>query len=282
MDNGAISVAVHPSRRFAFVTNGSANVHGEATNVPANSVSVYSLDSVTGDISGPTDTQPVNGNPVAVVVHPTGKFIYVVNEVRFGGTIGNISVFGIDPTTGALMPEGTTADLGGAPATALAFAPSGKFAYVTYLPPDPQNNGNFDTVKTYAVSTTTGLFSSTLIGTAPTGNNPWAIAVTPGGHFAYVASLGTQGSVSELAAYTIDQSNGTLALITSYDMQGAQPASLAMDSMGRFLYVGRQQPTSNRNLEVYQINASNGTFECQRRRVGRSYYQSAGRHRLPQ
>ncbi|MGB8473251.1 MAG: beta-propeller fold lactonase family protein [Candidatus Acidiferrum sp.] len=256
--NGAISVTVHPSRRFLYVTNGSASTPGAATGVPANSISVYQLDSATGNISGPTDTQPINANPISVVVHPTGKFIYVVNEVRFGGTIGNISVFSIDNATGALTSQGTAADLGGVPATALAFAPSGKFAYVTYMPPDPQNNNNFDTVKTYGVSTTSGLFTSSPIGSAPTGDNPWALAVTRGGHFAYVASLSTQGSVNELSVYSINQTSGTLSLQSSLPMLGAKPASLAMDSESRFLYVGRQQPFSNRNLEVYSINPTNG------------------------
>ena len=80
----AISITVHPSRRFLYVTNGSGGAQGTATSVPANSISVYQLDPVTGAVTGPTDTKAVNGNPVSVVVHPTGKFIYVVNEVRFG------------------------------------------------------------------------------------------------------------------------------------------------------------------------------------------------------
>ncbi|HJT71191.1 MAG TPA: hypothetical protein VJ731_13415, partial [Terriglobales bacterium] len=76
--SGAISVTVHPSRRFLYVTNGNGGAPGAATNVPSNSISVYQLDPVTGAVSGPTNTQPVNGNPVSVVVHPTGKFVYVV------------------------------------------------------------------------------------------------------------------------------------------------------------------------------------------------------------
>jgi 6-phosphogluconolactonase len=264
---GAISVTVHPSRRFAYVTNGSLATHGAAPNVPANSISVYQLDPVTGAISGPTDTKPVNGNPISVVVHPTGKFIYVVNEVRFGSTIGNISAFSIDSTTGALTSLGATADLGGVPATALAFAPSGEFAYVTYIPPDPQSNNNFDTVKTFAVSAN-GLFSSNPIGSAPTGDNPWALVVTPGGHFAYVASIGVQGSVDQLSSYSINQTTGVLHLLNSFSIStasGQSPLSLAMDSEGRFLYVGIQgpvffPPSSNFNLHVYSIDPNSGTL----------------------
>ena len=265
---GAISVTVHPSRRFLYVVNGSRLAQGGATNVPANSISVYRLDPATGNISGPTDTMPVNGNPVSVVVHPTGKFIYVVNEVRFGSSIGNVSAFSIDNATGALTSQGTVADLNGAPATALAFAPSGEFAYVTYLPGGPQNPGDFDTVKTYGVSPTSGRFTTTPIGSAPTGDNPWALVVTPGGHFAYVASLSAQGNVDQIAVYTINQSTGLLTVQSSFGISpatGQSPLSLAMDPEARFVYVGLQSlvfapPNSNFNVHVYNINPNNGSL----------------------
>jgi 6-phosphogluconolactonase (cycloisomerase 2 family) len=264
--NGAISVTVHPSRRFAYVTNGQASTAGEATQVAPNSVSVYLLDPVTGAVSGPVDTKTVNGKPVSVVVHPTGKFIYVVNDVDSGSTLGNISAFSIDATSGALTALGTVADLGGVPATALGFAPSGEFAYVSYSPPDPQSQGNFDTVKTYAVSST-GLFSSSSIGSANSGDYPRALVVTPGGHFVYVASLGSQGSVGQLATYAINQQDATLSLQNSFTIStasGQSPLSLAMDSEARFLYVGLQSPvfaggTNNYNVHVYQI-ASTGAL----------------------
>ncbi len=265
---GAISVTVHPSRRFLYVVNGSGFAHGAATNVPANSISVYRLDSATGNISGPTDTMPVNGNPVSVVVHPTGKFIYVVNEVRFGSSIGNVSAFSIDNATGALTSQGTVADLGGTPATALAFVPSGEFAYVTYIPQGPTGSTDFDTVKTYGVSPTSGRFTTTPIGSAPTGDNPWALAVTPGGHFAYVASLGVQGNVDQMAVYSINQTTGLLTFQNSFGISpatGQSPLSLAMDPEARFLYVGLQSlvfapPNSNFNVHVYNINPTNGSL----------------------
>ncbi len=266
--SGAISVTVHPSRRFLYVVNGAGFAHGAATNVSANSISVYRLDPVTGDISGPTNTQPINGNPVSVVVHPTGKFIYVVNEVRFGTDVGNISAFSIDSVTGALTSQGTVGDLGGEPATALAFAPSGEFAYVTYILGGPQNPSDFDTVKTYGVSPTSGRFTDTPIGSAPTGDNPWALAVTPGGHFAYVASLSSQGSVNQVATYAINQTSGLLTLQSSFTISsanGQSPLSLAMDPEARFLYVGLQSvvfspPNNNFNVHTYAINPNNGSL----------------------
>ena len=237
-----ISVSVHPSRRFAYVTNaGTSTVNG----IAPNSISVYQLDPVTGIISGPTDTKQANGNPISAVVHPTGKFVYVVNEVRFGSPIGNVSVFTVDATTGALSAPATTADSGGAPATAIALSPSGEFAYVTYIhaTSTPVSNTYWDTVETFSVDGTTGQLTGP-IGSAATGDSPWAIAVTPGGHFAYVASLSNQGSVNELSTYSIN-SSGVAVLQSSAAVQ-FQPSSLAMDPEGRFLICGQtatvQQP----------------------------------------
>ena len=265
---GAISVTVHPSRRFLYVTNSGFGVSGAATNVPASSVSVYQLDAKTGAVSGPTDTKAIAGQPILVVVHPTGKFIYVVNEVRFGSPVGNIQVFSIDPATGALTGPITTGDSGGAPATALAFPPSGEFAYVTYIHAvsTPVGNTFWDTVKTYSVNGATGEFSANPIGSAPTGDNPWAIAVTPGGHFAYVASLSNQGSVNQLSTYSINQTTGVLTLQNNSFGTINAPGSLAMDPFGGFLYVGLQgiafvpQFNANVNLEVYSINPSSGAL----------------------
>lgn len=250
-----ISVTVHPSRRFAYVTNGgSAPVNG----VAPNSIAVYALDAVTGQISGPIDSKPANGNPISTVVHPTGKFVYVVNEVRFGAPVGNISVYSIDATTGALSAPATTADSGGAPATAIAVSPSGQFAYVTYLHAvaTPSGNTFWDTVQAYTVDSVTGQLGGP-IASAPTGDNPWALVLTPGGNYAYIASLSQQNSIMELSRYSINAQSGVITLQGSTSVQ-SQPSSLAMDPEGRFLYVGKRQPTFNQNLLVFGITAGNG------------------------
>ena len=266
--SGAISVTVHPSRRFLYVTNGNGGAPGAATNVPSNSISVYQLDPVTGAVSGPTNTQPVNGNPVSVVVHPTGKFVYVVNEVRFGTPVGNISVFEVDSTTGALSAPATTADSLGAPATAIAFVSSGEFAYVTYLHAvsTPVGNNFWDTVKTYTVNAINGQLSGP-IGSASTGDNPWAMAVSPAGNFAYVASLSNQGSVNQINVYSINQTSGTLTLRSNSGFGTTNPpGALAIDPEGKFLYVGLQgiafvpQFNGNVNLEVYGIDPTAGSL----------------------
>ena len=153
-----------------------------------------------------------------------------------------------------------TADSGGAPATALAFSPSGDYAYVTYMwtTGTPSGNSYWSTVKTYAVNQSTGLFTGP-IGSAATGDSPWAIVVTPDGHYAYVGNATTNNGVLDI--YSVNQSTGVLSLLSSsLFLPTAKPASLAMDSQGRFLYVGQQYPTYSHNLVVYSINPANGSL----------------------
>ena len=255
---GASSVIVHPSRRFAFVINGSSGVPGGASNVAVDSISVYALDAVTGAISGPIDTQPANANPITAVVHPSGKFVYVVNEQRFGTTTGNISVYSIDATTGHLTPRGTSADLLGPPATAIAFTPSGRFAFVTYIPAPTGSTTFFNTVDAFSVDPSTGALSGP-VSNALTGDNPWAVAVTRDGKSAYVASLGVQGSVNDLTRYSIDPPTGRLTRRDSLFL-GGEPASLAIDPKDRFLYAARQQVDNNQNLFVFAIDSASGAL----------------------
>jgi 6-phosphogluconolactonase (cycloisomerase 2 family) len=254
-----VAVSVHPSRRFAYVVNGGFQA---SSGIETNSISVYQLDQATGAISGPIQTQKASldspaGEPVAAVVHPTGKFLYVVNHDRFSGADDtDLSVFTIDPTDGTLSAPTRTADSGGAPPTAVALSVGGHFAYVTYMfrTSTPVGNTFFETVKTYAVNPVSGELSGP-IGSAPTGTAPWAIAVDPNDRFAFVASI----SSDVVQTYALDSSTGVLSLKTGVTVQ-SKPASLAVDSEGRFLYVGKQQPFSNRNLEVYSIDDASGAL----------------------
>lgn len=252
-----VSISVHPSRRFAYVVNGGFQA---SNGIDTNSISVYQLDPATGAISGPIQTEKAStdspaGGPISAVIHPTGKFLYVVNHDRFGSADDtDLSVFIIDSTGGTLSAPTRTGDSGGAPPTAIALSTGGHFAYVTYMfrTSTPVGNAFFEKVKTFAVNPVTGELSGP-IGEAATGTAPWAIVVDPNDKFAFVASL----SSDEVQSYALDPKTGVLSLRGGITVQ-SKPTSLAVDSEGRFLYVGKQQPFSNRNLEVYSIDGKGG------------------------
>jgi 6-phosphogluconolactonase len=87
-DGGSGGLAVDPSGRFVYFTNGGVY-----------SISVLSIDSSTGALTAISGSPfPSAPNPKGVFVHPSGKFLYVT----LGG--GAISAYTIDSSTGVLTP----------------------------------------------------------------------------------------------------------------------------------------------------------------------------------
>jgi DNA-binding beta-propeller fold protein YncE len=253
------TIVAHPSGRFAYVTYGpGASVNG----IDPYSVAAYRLNAVSGAISGPTYTAPsttasVQARPTAAVIHPMGNFLYVVNYGPSGGN-ADVSLFSINPTTGALIGPVSTGDSGGAPTTGMAIHPTGKFAYVVYAwsPSTPMGNGYMNTVSVFPINQTTGVLSSptSSVGISDT---PWSIVIDPSGQYAYVGSIHNSSNFDQVSVYRINATTGALTYQGGTTVS-SNPASLSMDTRGRFLYVGKQSPYYNINLEVYAINGSTG------------------------
>lgn len=73
-------------------------------------------------------------NPVGFVINGTEAaatpgFVYVANSIGVSLTMGNISVFSVDPSTGGLTPVPGSPFQGGAQPTAAAVDPFGKFLF---------------------------------------------------------------------------------------------------------------------------------------------------------
>src|SRR5882672_2518015 len=92
------------------------------------SIGVYRINATTGGLTL-VESDPANGAPSEVAVHPSGNFLYSADSG--GHTIG---VYRINATTGALtLVESDPAS--GAP-SAVAVHPTGKFLY------SPNGSGN--------------------------------------------------------------------------------------------------------------------------------------------
>ncbi|MCC7038892.1 MAG: beta-propeller fold lactonase family protein, partial [Burkholderiales bacterium] len=157
----ASAIAVDPSGTFLY-----------SVATDDSGVTAFAIDAATGALTriagSPFATAP---NPLAVVVDPTGRFVYVATQAykTFASTI---SAYAIDADTGALAP------LPGSPyaapdhASALAVDPVGRYVYLT---------ANI-ALKAYAVDAATGALAP--IGTPVVGEG--RIAVDPAGRFVYV------------------------------------------------------------------------------------------------
>ena len=199
--------------------------------------------------------------PQSIAVGSSGKFAYVANAgcLYFAG---NVSMYKINPTTGALASIGSPvpADLG---AHSVAVDPSGKFAYVA-------NMGDLDTgvgagVSAYTINPTSGALTS--IGTieppcvpppSPGSCVPNSVTVDPSGKFGYVANEGgfTPTSVS---MYAINATTGALTFM-GIVAAGGRAISVTVDPSGKFAYVADGGPNSDGspgvNVSMYTLNTA--------------------------
>ena len=230
-----LSVAVHPSGKFAYVPNGGGLSNG---------VAIYTINTTTGALTS-MGTIAVGGFAVSVAVHPSGKFAYVATASDTPGSAGNVSMYTIDATTGALTSIGTIA-AGTIPALpapiSIAVDPTGTFAYVA-------NSGSND-VSMYTINATTGALTS--IGMIATGTDPVSVAVDPAGEFAYVTNSGS----NDVSMYTINATSGTLTPIGTIAV-GSTPNSIAIHPSGKFAYVTNY---NSNEVSIYSIEAATGAL----------------------
>jgi YVTN family beta-propeller protein len=228
------SVAVDPSGKFAYVPNGGGESNG---------VAMYTINAKTGALTS-TGMIPVGGFAVSVAVHPSGKFAYAANANNTPGLAGNVSMYTINATTGALTSIGTVAagTIFEPNPIAMGVDPTGKFAYVA-------NSGSND-VSMYSINTTTGILTS--IGLIAAGTNPSSVAVDPTGKFAYVTNSGS----NDVSTYTIDTTTGTLTLSGTISA-GSTPTSIAIHPSGKFAYVTN---SASNDVSMYSIDAATGAL----------------------
>jgi YVTN family beta-propeller protein len=200
-------------------------------------------------------------DPQSIAVDAAGKFAYVMSGGCNGGATGYVSMYTIDPTTGALAsigPPVPTYDISADPGS-VTVAPSGKFVYVTnpgdaWAPDD-------GSVAMYTINATTGALTSTgtINGNCPGLCFPASVVVDPSGKFAYVANSGwnvANSGSNDVSMYTIDATTGALTSIGSI-AAGADPASVAVDSSGKFAYVAN---SGSNDVSMYTINATTGAL----------------------
>jgi YVTN family beta-propeller protein len=225
------SIGVEPLGRFAYVAN-------EGGFSPT-SISMYTINATTGALTS-TGLIAAEGRAIAVTVDPSGKFAYVANWSDPYGSAGNVSMYTIDATTGALTYKAGVA--AGTTPVSVAVDPTGKSAYVT-------NSGSND-ISMYTINATTGTLTST--GVIAAGTGPSSVVVDPSGRFAYVTNSGS----NNVSMYAIDATTGTLTS-TGVIAAGTKPVSVAVDSTGKFVYVAN---SGSNNVSVYSIDAGTGAL----------------------
>jgi YVTN family beta-propeller protein len=198
--------------------------------------------------------------PQSIAVDPTGKFAYVANTGCPSAFDGNVSIYTVDATTGALASIGPPVDSLDEGSHSVTVDPSGKFAYVA-------NWGEGDTagsVSMYAINVTTGALTSTgmINGVCPGLCAPWSVVVHPSGKFAYVANEGGS-SPTGVSMFTINTTTGALTSIGTVAAAG-RAISVAVDPSGKFAYVtdgSNGFPAENNKVSIYTIDTTTGALK---------------------
>lgn len=216
-------------------------------------------------------TIATGASPQSIAVDPTGKFAYVADQGCPNVFTGRVSMFTIDPSTGALTSVGTPVDTGDFWTNSVTVDPSGKFVYVA-----SQGTGDIgDTpgsVSMYTINPTTGALASIGAPVSSGDFGPSSVAVDPTSKFAYVANTGSDadgapdfcGSVS---TFNIDGGTGSLTSSGGIILApGAAPPSpgscspqwVTVDPTGKFAYVVNEGGFTPTSVSMYQIDATTG------------------------
>jgi len=201
--------------------------------------------------------------PQSITVDPAGKFAYVVNQGCGDSAFGNVSMYTIDPTSGALASIGPPVDSNDEGGGFVTAYPSGRFIYVA-------NWGGGDTVgsvSSYVMNTTGALISTGTISApgapppSPGATSPWSMTVDPSGKFAYVANEGGYPPTS-ISTYSIDPASGVLTFIGLIPSAG-RASSVTVHPSGEFAYVTNASngfPGENNNVAIYAIKTGTLAF----------------------
>ena len=251
-------VVVHPSGRFAYVSS-----RGHMPGQGSQRVSSYTIDSLTGAISGPNAELPSStistaGAPVSPVIDPSGKFLYVAN-FQYAGESDDVSVFRIDGVTGNLSGPVSTAPGGNhAPAMGVAFEPTGHFAYVLYGSGSAGSAlGANASVRAYTVNPTDGTLTfSSLV---QFDQLPTSMVIDPFGKHLYVGCYG----YDEVRSFDIHP-DGSLQYRSTASLE-SHPGDMAIGAHGKYLYAG-----SDLFMVSYAINGDGALTQLAKALRGRN------------
>jgi 6-phosphogluconolactonase len=149
---------------------------------------------------------------LAIAIDPTGTFAYVANE-----TGDSISMYSINPGTGALAALSNSPMATGSSPESVAVDPAGRFLYAANVP-------GANEVSSYSITPSSGgLTRASSIGA---GTFPLNVVIDPAGTFAYVANENS----NDVSVFSIDSLTGVLTAVAGSPFAaGTESRSVAID-----------------------------------------------------
>jgi 6-phosphogluconolactonase len=239
---------------------GSSSSHFLYVVGPGTSSVIGFQESSTGALNVLSSSFSTDAQPVSVIIHPSGKFVFTAN---FGAA--NLTIFDRDTGKGtmAVAKDPTTGNVIG-PITvasnpiALAISPNGQFLCVLHqdAAPDPNNPGKVRAhISVFTVNGTSGNLTavqgSPFFVPSGAASVPVSITVAANSKFVYVADP-AQGIV---AGFAFSSTGALSAMPGSPFTVGTAPAFVIVDPQAKFLYVA--DPPGNR-IFGFSIDANTG------------------------
>ncbi len=248
-------LALHPNARWVYAGGG----------VPGPDVDSPLGEAFSVDASG--QLAPIPGSPFwagdnanALVVHPSGKFVYYD---QVGGAVPGYNgllgfSIGANGEPAAQVPK----PLPALSAAGMVFSPGGDFLYLVGRSASATN------IFVFAVDASSGALSQLAVTPVSASGNIESLGLpqmTPSGDYLYVATD------SSVAGFRRDLQNGELTPIGNWPVtQGAQLASFVLSADGRFLYTA----------ECFLVPQLDGSG-CAQQSALRTYSVGAGGQLLP-
>jgi 6-phosphogluconolactonase (cycloisomerase 2 family) len=172
---------------------------------------------------------PAGDGAESMVVHPSGKFLYVANP---GDAENDISLFTIasDGTLTEVTPRFSVEPLGSQPQQ-LAMDPSGNFLYCL--------NVGSNNISVFSIDSSAGALTPVTGSPFFLGLAPQYMVLAPSGNLLYVSSsVGFGQSLGTIEGFSV--SSGVLTPLPVTPSEGANPSGLAINPKGTFLYVANK------------------------------------------
>ena len=252
------AAAMSPGGDFLYVANrGRADgACGEGC-----SISAYAVDQHNGALTELDGSPyPAGSGPVSLAVHPSGKYLYVVN-VKSNDLLVYVRL-----PNGDLKPVGKPQPVGRQPFF-VAATPSGRFVYVS--------NQDDATISGFAVADD-GALKATPGSPFATGLRPRSITIDPESRFAYIVNYGVnpfanrsdscvgtfegiRGRGCTISVFKIDPATGALSHIggSPFESDGINPLASVMDASGKYLIVTN---INSNNVSVYERDKETGAI----------------------
>jgi len=233
-------LALLPSKKFLYVANSRADT-----------ISIFSV-ATDGTLTLSGTPTPAGSGPWAAVIDPSGKYLLVTNNY----SSDNISVFSIDPNSGALTEVPGSPFFANANPTEILITPSGKFVYVT--------NPGIGMVTAFSFSN--GVLTEVKPGSPFfSGAGASGLAVDATERFLYVANPAAsnpypyQSTTGNISGFNIDSVTGALSPTLGSPFtstEGTGPTALTVDPNGRFVYA--TTTGSSYSIWCFTITSTNG------------------------